>query len=189
VPSRERLLGGGVAAGKRSSCSCTTGHVAHNETGKKIFDNAVAYALGSPAASFAASRSLGVVPWQFQFTDQSTGPVTSWTWDFGDWPDQHTAPIPAHTYTQTGTCKRLSDSRQPGRPTAGLSLLSYAWCSSTRPTWMATATWTRMISWSSRAAHPGRRRRMTAVRFASRPIWTRHRRGPVGPLGCSNRAA
>ncbi len=37
-----------------------------------------------PVASFTADVSSGVSPCQVQFTDTSTGTVTSWFWDFGD---------------------------------------------------------------------------------------------------------
>jgi PKD repeat protein len=37
-----------------------------------------------PVAAFAANPTSGTVPLPVQFTDQSTGGVTGWSWDFGD---------------------------------------------------------------------------------------------------------
>ena len=37
-----------------------------------------------PAAGFTATPTTGTAPLGVQFTDQSTGVVTSWAWDFGD---------------------------------------------------------------------------------------------------------
>lgn len=98
-----QLLDGGAAAGKRVLLYLyDTTWQKTNATGKKILDNAVAYAVGSPAADFAADRTLGVVPMAVQFSDQSTGPVTSWNWDFGDGTTS-TLRHPSHTFAQPGT--------------------------------------------------------------------------------------
>lgn len=109
------LLDGGVAAGKRILLylyDLTWQYT--NETGKKIFDNSVAYALGSPVADFAADRALGVPPLAVQFYDQSTGPVTSWTWDFGDGTTS-TLRDPLHVYTQPGAFSVSLAVTGPGR--------------------------------------------------------------------------
>jgi len=37
-----------------------------------------------PAAAFTANPTSGIAPLDAQFTDQSTGTVTGWSWDFGD---------------------------------------------------------------------------------------------------------
>ncbi|MBN1174151.1 MAG: PKD domain-containing protein, partial [Micromonosporaceae bacterium] len=111
------LLGGGVAAGKRILLFLyDTTWSQTNDTGKKIFDNAVAYSLGSPAAEFITSRTLGVAPLAVQFTDQSTGPVTAWTWDFGDG-QTSTLRHPTHTYATPGTYKVTLTAGGPGGPT------------------------------------------------------------------------
>ena len=66
--------------------------------GKLILDNAVAWAIGQPAADFSASATLGFDPMTVQFTDISTGPVTGWTWNFGDGGTSRLR-HPVHTYS------------------------------------------------------------------------------------------
>jgi PKD repeat protein len=54
-----------------------------------------------PRARFSADPTTGTAPVTVQFTDESTGPITSWSWDFGDGetsPDQN----PSYTYTSAG---------------------------------------------------------------------------------------
>ncbi len=54
-----------------------------------------------PVATFGASPESGVHPLEVTFTDTSDGPVTSWSWDFGDGASS-TAQHPVHTYTSAG---------------------------------------------------------------------------------------
>jgi uncharacterized repeat protein (TIGR01451 family) len=55
----------------------------------------------SPTAEFSATPLNGLAPLTVTFTDQSTGAITAWLWNFGD---GATSPAqnPTHTYTQTG---------------------------------------------------------------------------------------
>ncbi len=58
----------------------------------------------SPTARFTANKTLGCVPVNIQFTDQSTssaGNIVSWQWDFGDG-GTSTAQSPSHVYNNTG---------------------------------------------------------------------------------------
>jgi YD repeat-containing protein len=55
-----------------------------------------------PVANFSATPSNGTVPLSVQFTDASTGSVTSWSWTFGD-DGTSTSQNPSHTYTNPGT--------------------------------------------------------------------------------------
>ena len=57
---------------------------------------------GAPGAAFSASSTNGDAPFAVNFTDQSTGDITSWNWDFGD-TSTGTAQSPAHTYNTPGT--------------------------------------------------------------------------------------
>jgi PKD repeat protein len=56
---------------------------------------------GAPNAAFAGSLVSGNAPFTVNFTDQSTGNSTSWTWDFGDGSNS-TQQNPAHTYNALG---------------------------------------------------------------------------------------
>ena len=55
-----------------------------------------------PEANFTAAPREGKAPLTIQFTDTSTGNVTSWFWDFGDGSNS-TSRNPKHKYTGTGT--------------------------------------------------------------------------------------
>jgi PKD repeat protein len=57
--------------------------------------------LVPPVARFAYAPNRGKAPLQVQFTDQSTGNVTAWEWDFGDG-STSTEQHPRHTYVATG---------------------------------------------------------------------------------------
>ena len=57
---------------------------------------------GGPTAAFTANPSSGQAPLTVQFTDQSTGPVTSRSWTFGDG-GTSTAPNPSHVYNSAGS--------------------------------------------------------------------------------------
>jgi FOG: PKD repeat len=55
-----------------------------------------------PAALFSVDRTSGELPLTIRFTDESTGGITSWLWDFGDG-STSTLQHPSHTYTKKGT--------------------------------------------------------------------------------------
>jgi len=55
-----------------------------------------------PAAEFTAEPTIGPEQLTVQFTDQSTGNITSWLWDFGDG-ETSTEQNPAHTYQDAGS--------------------------------------------------------------------------------------
>jgi PKD repeat protein len=110
------LLDGGTAAGKRIMLHLydTTWEKA-NATGQRIFTNAVAYALGKPTADFTASATSGRAPMTISFSDQSTGAVTSWAWDFGDG-STSSQRNPAHTYQAAGAHSVTLTVGGPGGP-------------------------------------------------------------------------
>ncbi|MAB79258.1 MAG: hypothetical protein CMJ89_07885, partial [Planctomycetes bacterium] len=74
----------------------------------QTFCNAVDFELGFqptapiPAADFSATPTSGPAPLPVSFTDLTTGPVTSWNWDFGDGAVS-TLASPTNTYTVPGT--------------------------------------------------------------------------------------
>jgi len=55
-----------------------------------------------PTANFSTDVTAGCLPLDVNFTDQSTGTVTSWLWNFGDG-NTATAQNPMHTYSVAGT--------------------------------------------------------------------------------------
>lgn len=57
---------------------------------------------GTIAANFTASPTSGNAPLTVQFTDESTGDIDTWSWDFGDG-GTSTAQNPKHTYENPGT--------------------------------------------------------------------------------------
>jgi len=57
-----------------------------------------------PVANFSANNTSGCAPLRVDFTDQSTGSPTSWTWDFGNGQlSQKSSPTATVVYTQPGT--------------------------------------------------------------------------------------
>lgn len=52
-------------------------------------------------ARFTAQPTSGTPPLEVQFTDQSTGEITAWLWDFGDG-QASTQQSPSHTYDTVG---------------------------------------------------------------------------------------
>ena len=57
----------------------------------------------TPTANFTANTTNGTAPLTVQFTDQSTGTVGSYYWDFGDGVGTSTQQNPNYTYTTIGT--------------------------------------------------------------------------------------
>ena len=58
----------------------------------------------APVAAFGATPTSGTAPLAVLFTDQSTGTITSRTWDFdNDGTIDSTAQNPSHSYTSTGS--------------------------------------------------------------------------------------
>lgn len=56
----------------------------------------------TPVADFTASPTSGTAPVTVDFTDNSTGDITDWAWDFGDG-DSTFEQNPAHSYLAAGT--------------------------------------------------------------------------------------
>ena len=56
----------------------------------------------APVADFSATPTTGIAPLTVTFTNLTTGPATSWLWDFGDG-NTSTAQDPVHQYLSPGT--------------------------------------------------------------------------------------
>jgi PKD repeat protein len=67
----------------------------------------------APTAQFAADTRSGSYPLTVQFSDQSTGSVTSWHWDFGDGRSS-SLQNPTHTFTYPGTFTVTLTAAGPG---------------------------------------------------------------------------
>ncbi|MCX5905163.1 MAG: PKD domain-containing protein [Proteobacteria bacterium] len=64
--------------------------------------NYITVSRNAPQADFSSNVASGTAPLAVQFTDTSTGTITSYTWNFGDG-STSTEKNPQHTYSQPGT--------------------------------------------------------------------------------------
>jgi PKD repeat protein len=64
--------------------------------------NYITVTEAAPVANFSGTPTSGYRPLTVQFTDSSTGVITSWSWTFGDG-GTSTDQNPSHTYSSTGT--------------------------------------------------------------------------------------
>ncbi|MFZ5517544.1 MAG: PKD domain-containing protein [Candidatus Zhuqueibacterota bacterium] len=64
--------------------------------------NYITVTVAAPVAAFSGTPTSGTVPLTVNFTDASTGSVSSWSWNFGDG-GMSTAQNPSHQYTTAGT--------------------------------------------------------------------------------------
>ena len=71
----------------------------------------------TPQADFSASTSSGVAPLAIDWTDLSTGTITSYQWDFGDGHVSSEA-SPAHVYMEPGTYAVTLIASGPGGSTS-----------------------------------------------------------------------
>jgi PKD repeat protein len=87
----------------------------------------------APTANFSATPLEGFAPLAVQFTDLSTAPVASWSWDFGDG-STSTLQHPTHTYTTRGNFSvRLTATGPGGADTETVSGLVHVRGQKTRP--------------------------------------------------------
>lgn len=56
----------------------------------------------APVAAFQANSTNGITPLNVNFTDLSTGFISSWLWDFGDGTPTSSDQNPVHTYQNPG---------------------------------------------------------------------------------------
>lgn len=110
------LLDGGTAVDKRVFLHMyDSTWLSANATGKQIFGNALSYTLGPPTAAFTADVVSGLQPLTVTFTDQSSGAVTSWSWNLGDGATSGLR-HPSHTYQDAGTYAVSLTVGGPGGP-------------------------------------------------------------------------
>jgi PKD repeat protein len=101
--------GGGTLSGGRYTLSGTIGQPDAGKLESGDYDLIGGFwgslthtGYAAPTAAFSASPLTGAPPLDVQFTDQSTGDVIAWTWDFGDG-GVSGARHPAHQYTYPGS--------------------------------------------------------------------------------------
>lgn len=70
-------------------------------------------AASSPQASFISDVSSGEAPLSITFTDQSSGEISGWSWDFGDG-STSAMQSPVHTYQDPGTYQVRLTVQGPG---------------------------------------------------------------------------
>jgi PKD repeat protein len=71
-----------------------------------------------PQAAFELEPAEGQAPLEVKFTDSSTGPVTSWRWDFGDGSTSADR-NPSHTFVRRGTYRVSLSVTGPGGDSPG----------------------------------------------------------------------
>jgi len=76
--------------------------ISGNWEGIRTSGSGITAESAAPTADFTADPISGPIPLGVNFTDQSTGDITSWQWDFGDG-STSTEQGPSHTYTDFGT--------------------------------------------------------------------------------------
>src|SRR5207247_10556704 len=76
-----------------------------------------------PTADFTANPTSGNAPCAVQFTDKSSGSITSWDWNFGDGSSHSSAQSPSHTYNTAGSYTvTLTVSGSGGSNSKGLTI-------------------------------------------------------------------
>src|SRR5262245_58632809 len=71
-------------------------------TGETSTPSAGASSAPTPVADFSATPTTGPMPLAVQFSDASTGSLSTWAWDFGDGATS-SAQNPQHTYSTAGS--------------------------------------------------------------------------------------
>ncbi len=84
----------------------------------------------TPFAAFTSDMTFGTAPLTVQFTDQSTGNIDAFIWDFGDG-GTSTEPDPAYTYTEPGTYAVMLTVTGPGGSNSSASVINVNDSSST----------------------------------------------------------
>jgi PKD repeat protein len=80
------------------SSDCSSFTATNTDQGRTVYGTRIST---TPVAGFSALPVEGTVPLTVQFTDRSTGDITSWNWDFGDsYTSSETSP--SHEYTKKG---------------------------------------------------------------------------------------
>lgn len=80
----------------------------------------------APVANFTADVTQGMAPLTVQFTDLSTGGITTWSWNFGDGSPPSGEPNPSHIFKKPGSSNvTLSVSGPGGSNNKGMTIDAY----------------------------------------------------------------
>ena len=96
-----------------------TGQAYVTDGGVAELTNAATLTIGAelaaptPGSSYSWAPASGTAPLSVNFTDTSSGTISSWTWDFGDGATS-SSPNPTHTYTAPGVYSVLLYVSGPG---------------------------------------------------------------------------
>lgn len=93
-----------------------------------------AQSASAPVAGFTLDRANGIAPLTIQFTDQSTGTITSYLWNFLDGTTS-TDRNPAHNFTIPGTYNILLTVTGPGGPSTTTRQITVTSPNPPTPTW------------------------------------------------------
>jgi len=96
-------------------------------------------AVPPPVASFTLNQFIGVAPLTVQFTNQSTGNISAYNWNFGDG-NLSTQQNPSHTYTNPGTYFVTLIVSGPGGQNTAQAVITVNAPASQTPTATSTAT-------------------------------------------------
>jgi len=85
------------------------------QEGESAYSNEVSVYVPPPAptVNFSARPVNGTAPLRVSFTNRTTGPVTSWKWDFGDG-STSTVTSPTHVYSLPGRYTATLTATGPG---------------------------------------------------------------------------
>ena len=95
----------------------------------------------APVAGFTLDRTSGVAPLTIQFTDQSTGTISAYAWNFLDGTGSAER-NPAHTFNIPGTYNVLLTVIGPGGSSTAVRQITVTSPVPPTPTWTPTFTWT-----------------------------------------------
>jgi PKD repeat protein len=114
----------------------------------------------APVAGFSGTPTSGQPPLTVNFTDQSTGTVTGWSWDFGDG-GTSTLQNPSYTYNSAGVYTVSLTVTGPGGPdtitrTDYIDITAPAQVEIFYDSFESSADWT--VNWTQDAQNDWRRR-------------------------------
>jgi len=100
-------------ASPSSTCTANFGNSALTYSPPSGFTAGFGEEVPPPTAAFTSDKTSGEIPLTINFTDQTTGNVTSWSWSFGDGGDSELQ-NPSYEYTKVGIYTVVLTATGPG---------------------------------------------------------------------------